>query len=115
MNENMSKEQVSQNGQMPSGMCPMCGHGMCHHHRFFWLRWLLGIVILALVFSVGIKVGEFKGEFGNGHFGSRGGYNMMYRQGSPMMRTYNQVQPWGTVQVSPANPITPTASTTPKK
>jgi hypothetical protein len=63
--------------------CGCMGHSHCggHYHGHFLLRWLLGIVLLALVFAIGVKVGEFKSEFGGyGHM--RGGYPMM-RQ--PMM------------------------------
>ena len=104
----MNKEQGTNQGAMGHDHA-MCGHGMCchGHHRFFWLRWLLGIIILAAVFGIGVKVGEFKGEFGSQGFGRHGG-NMMYqRQGVPMMRVYNQAQPW--VQATPASTATTTA------
>ena len=87
MNENMGKEQ----GQAESPMafnngqksCKMCGHGMCHcgyGHRHFWIKLVVGLIILAAAFCVGVKVGEFKSAFGRG-FG---------RNGSSMMRSYRQ-------------------------
>ena len=86
MNDNMSKEQgqterpvVSFDGQKP---CKMWGHGMsgcgCGHRHFFWLRLLLGLIILAIVFCVGVKVGEFKGAFGRGFNNNKGRQMMRY-------------------------------------
>lgn len=50
--------------------------------RHMGLRWILGLVILTVVFALGIKVGQFKTEFRGGNFGSRSGYGrMMYRGG----------------------------------
>jgi hypothetical protein len=80
MNDNMSKEQGGAESPMASSncqkSCKMCGHGMCCGHRHFWLRWLLGLIILAVVFCIGEKIGEFKGEFGRG-FGNYRGHQMM--------------------------------------
>lgn len=66
------------------------------------LRCLLAIIILAVVFSLGVKIGELKGayEYGGGYpammrggWGSSGVYQMMgglpqgyYYQSAPMMR-----------------------------
>jgi hypothetical protein len=127
MNENMNKEQDSQNGSedVANGQkfCKMCGSGMCYHgHRHFWLRWLLGIVILAVVFCVGVKVGEFKGAFGRG-FNNRAGYNTRLNS-QPMMRGYPYGYPSGmmqggngTYQTQPSTNILkqPTSTTTPVK
>lgn len=83
--------------QHPEGCsCGMCSshHGCCcgHHGRYIWLRWLLGILILVIVFWVGVKVGEFKGgAYGWGYqsYGSHRmmNYNpmMMHGQGMPNM------------------------------
>lgn len=84
MNENMNSAETPE----PSGygkFCKMCGcgHG---YHRHFWLRWLLGLIILGLVFCVGVKVGEFKSEFG-GAFGMRGGHHTRYFF-KPIMQGY---------------------------
>jgi hypothetical protein len=73
-------------GPMDHSHC--CGHcgafGMCGMHgghRHGLLRLLLGIVILLIVFWLGLKVGEFRGEFGR--FGGYNGRQMVnYR---PMM------------------------------
>ena len=67
--------------------CPNCygsygrGNSGWHHygHRFFFLRWFLGLIILAMAFSIGVKIGEFKGEF-EGAYGD--GYLMRH---SPWM------------------------------
>jgi hypothetical protein len=58
-------------------------HKQGHH---VLLRWVLGIIILLAVFSVGFKLGEFKSDMQNGygffgsHMRSYGG-GMMYRGG----------------------------------
>ncbi|MFZ2621273.1 MAG: hypothetical protein WAX85_03160 [Minisyncoccia bacterium] len=73
------------------GRCGTCGHA-CGFGGGHILRWILGIIIISWVFSIGMKVGELKSELG----GSSGyGYrNMMYRgqadwvgAGGPMMFT----------------------------
>lgn len=71
-----------------SMLCNSCGHGCGNaggqgHHRFFLLRLLLGLIIIAMVFSLGVKVGEFKGAFDVDGYG----YHMR-----PMMYQ-NQYQP----------------------
>ena len=112
MNENMNKEQGSAESPMAFNngqkSCKMCGRGMwgcCH--RFFWLRLVLGLIILAVVFCVGVKVGEFKGAFGRG-FGRQGGYNMRYfRQ---PMQAYPLGLPGSRMMITPN-----TATTTPAK
>ncbi len=120
MNENMNKEQGSQespkdvaNGQKS---CKMCGSGMCYHghHRHFWLRWLLGLVILVLVFCIGVKVGEFKGAFGRG-FNNRAGYNTRFNS-QPMMRSYPSGYPGTMMRPGTQTFVQPdTATTTPVK
>ena len=47
------------------------------------LRWILGLVTLAIVFYLGIKVGQFGHGFRGNNFGNRSGYGrmMMYRGG----------------------------------
>lgn len=103
----MNNEQAPQENQVSNNaqkFCKMCGNGMCCGHRHFWLRWLLGIIILATVFCIGVKIGEFKGAFG-GNFYNRGGNNTRFFQsGYPngMMRQGYQ-------------PGTYTATTTPAK
>jgi|GEM_PF-1282679 hypothetical protein len=102
MNDNMSKEQGAAGSPVASTdgqkSCKMCGHGMCHcgcGHRHFWLRWLLGLIILLVVFWLGVKVGEFKGAFGRG-FGRNGSYIM--RSFRTPMRAYPMGTPSGMMQ-----------------
>ena len=61
--------------------CPMCqGGGMCgmngcHFNHGCWIhavRWILGIVIIAIVFAMGLMIGELEGELGRSS-----GYRMM--------------------------------------
>lgn len=61
------------------GRCGNCGN-MCGYGRNNLLRWLLGIIIITWVFSIGMKFGELKGAM------ERGGYgNHMYYKAMPMM------------------------------
>ena len=53
-----------------------CGCGCGHGHRVIW--WVVGIVILAFVFALGVKAGEFRDEL-------RGAFGNYYR-GYPMMQ-----------------------------
>ncbi len=46
------------------------------------IRWVLGIIILVIVFSFGIKLGKFASFVNQGYYGSGYGY------GSPMMQGY---------------------------
>ena len=72
---------------MCMGICRMCGFG----HRYILLRWLLGLLILIVVFWLGMKIGEFKGAFEGGYGMQRGMYfqqpmrNMYYRTTPQMM------------------------------
>jgi len=68
--------------------CENCSGQCCHghggmggwnHQRYTILRWMLGALILAAVFAIGVKVGEFKMLFADhyrGYGNMRG--NMMY-------------------------------------
>ena len=72
-----------------------CHGGMCggmngcggHHMGFHILRWVLGIIIILMVFSFGVQIGEFKSAFESGQYGSRGmmRYNYGYQQPAPVM------------------------------
>lgn len=66
----------------------LCKKWCCSEKKHILLRWILGIVILVVVFSLGIKIGEFKSAlFGYGSFNGCGG---LYNTGYPMMfRGYN--------------------------
>ena len=68
-------------------MCPACGecgHGYCgqccSRHGNYFLRWILGIVILLLVFWLGVTVGRFSGlvKYGNFDGYGYGSHRMMY-------------------------------------
>ena len=62
------------------GYCSGYGHG---YHGHFLLRWLLGLLLLGIVFALGVKIGEFKSGFGDyGHM-RYGDYQMMTTR--PMM------------------------------
>jgi hypothetical protein len=67
-------------------------------HRVIW--WIVGIVVLVIVFCIGVKAGEF----GDALHSMYGGY---YR-GYPMMQ-YHEGYGGGGV-VSPAQPETPVTS-----
>ncbi len=56
----------------------MCNCGGHNHHL---LRWLLGMLILVLVFWMGMEIGEFKGSLGGEGFG--GSRHMRFNK--PMM------------------------------
>lgn len=55
-------------GKMGGAHC-MCGSTWVCTHKFLILRWILGIVILGVVFSLGVTVGKFAGRFEDGRFG----------------------------------------------
>jgi hypothetical protein len=88
MQENEQQQQNWGGHKCHGGMC--CG-GMngCggHHMGFHILRWVLGIIIILMVFSFGVQIGEFKSAFESGQYGSRGmmRYNYGYQQPVQMM------------------------------
>lgn len=60
-------------------------NGCCHNNfhggspQYVVLRWLLGLLILAVTFAIGLKLGEFKaGMWGQNYFG--GGMGNMHYQ-----------------------------------
>ena len=61
---------------------PGCTCGCGHHciHRVLW--WVVGIVVLIVVFCIGVKFGEFRDELRSAF----GGY---YRAYPMMQRVYN--------------------------
>ncbi len=85
-------------------MCSCHGYG----HKHFVLRWLLGIVMLVIVFYLGVKVGEFKGELRSAYYGGYGRY-MMEGYGPD---DYNGWYGQGMMKVLPGTPATPPASNT---
>ena len=59
-------DEIKQDSHMVCN-CPMC-RGMGRYGHGHWvLRWLLGLVILFLVFWFGVKIGELKSGFGYGY------------------------------------------------
>lgn len=94
--------------------CPMCrgyknygmmGHGGNAMHGI--LRLLLGIIILLIVFALGVKIGEFKGEFRNARGFNTGKYGM------PMMQWngggyYDNEYPYPMMFQAPITPQTQT-------
>ena len=56
-----------------------CGCGSHCAHRVIW--WILGIVILIVVFCIGVKAGEFREELHGMFGGYYRGYPMMQYQG----------------------------------
>lgn len=56
-----------------------CGYGFACHHKFFFIRWFLAIVIIVMVFSLGAEFGELRANFGSS-YGNYGGFRQhMYR------------------------------------
>ena len=80
------------------------GQGCCRHGGSMLLRLVLGVIILTIVFSLGVMIGEMKSYSGNW----RGGNGMMQGygyQGMPMMRGYyvgTSVQKTAPVAPAPA-------------
>ncbi len=58
------------------GHCGKCGN-MCGFGGRHLLRWLLGIIIITWVFSIGMKIGELKASIEGYGFGHRA-VPMMY-------------------------------------
>jgi len=58
-----------------NGRCGRCGN-MCGFGRNHILRWILGIIIITWIFSIGMKLGELKAELrGSSSYGHK---SMMY-------------------------------------
>jgi hypothetical protein len=76
-----------------SGRCGKCGHA-CGFGGRHLLRWILGILIITWVFSIGMKVGEMKAVFEGSGYGD----HFYYRSGPVMPMMYgNQGAAAGTV------------------
>ena len=73
-----------------SGSCGKCesGSGCGRHHSL--LRWLIGLVILVMIFGIGVKFGEWKGyihsDFRQWRMmgGNGGGYDQPWKDGGPV-------------------------------
>jgi len=95
----------------------MCGHGFGCHKGFFFVRWIFGFIILALVFSVGVSIGRFAGEIdsygGYGGLNSRGGYSgMMQYDGYNYGYTPGMMRGWVIQNQTVPTEITPATKTT---
>lgn len=88
------------------GRCGECGN-MCGYRGNNLLRWLLGIIIITWIFTIGMKFGELKAQMD-------GGNHMYFRSmgvpvsGSAMMNNADftistQAMPAGKVQVIKTN------------
>ena len=62
-------------------MCGSCSNYM----KFHILRWILGLIIIFMIFSFGVRIGEFKNELENNE-----NMNMIYGE-SHGIRFYNTV------------------------
>ena len=72
----MEQEKVCYGNSCGGHGCGQCGgNGQWGggHHGHFLLRLIIGLVIIGAVFSLGVKVGEFKGMYD----GERHNYRMM--------------------------------------
>ena len=79
MDETKDGQRVVSTGRTTCACGPGCACGCGHHytHRLIW--WIVGIVILGVVFCIGVKAGEFRDELRSAF----GGY---YYHGYPMMQ-----------------------------
>lgn len=77
----------SEHGKEECGWKCFYGHG----HKYFLVRWILGIIILAIVFSIGMMAGELKGYLrsGYGYDGYGGHFRMMRGFGMPYQGMMN--------------------------
>ena len=112
---------VCKPGHHPSMCASTCCSGMGH----VLLRLALGLVILAVVFSMGIKLGELKATLGNdGGYGYGGNkmmrnerfYRMMPTQGefAPGINTWGPQMMRGGGNWTGPNVPQPTATSTPR-
>ncbi len=85
-----NKEGKMECPECKGGMCSECGHmhGMSCNHcwrhgGYKFIRWIIGLIILAFVFGAGVKLGELKSMFygSDGKYSLPGGYMMMWRGG----------------------------------
>jgi hypothetical protein len=84
--------------------CANCSTWSGYGHRYFALRWLLGLIVIAMAFGLGLKVGEFKGYF-DGMFGRNDRFDY-YGRADRM--------PFLNISPSAATPTTTTGSTSTK-
>lgn len=77
--------------------CVWCFGG----HHFSWLRLLVLIILIGIVFAFGVKVGEYRSYWGYGYGGygypmMGGSYGYPYMMGNPGY--YNYYYPGGMMQ-----------------
>ena len=78
-----------------------CGSCHSHDHGHYLLRWVLGLIILAAVFGLGVKVGEFKASLEGGYFqGHMGQYNRMMYWGD-QANPYRMMYPYSNATTTP--------------
>ena len=82
---------MSENEQQQNYCGHKCQNGMCgcagHHMGFHVLRWVLGIIVIFMVFGFGVQIGEFKSALENG--GAYGYHHgMMYGEMMPANMYY---------------------------
>ena len=78
----MDETQKDHGVNMSCDNCGCCNY--CHKNgawgagmgKFFILRWILGLIILFIVFMIGFKLGEFKQDLQQGYFGDE--HNMRF-------------------------------------
>src|ERR1035437_2102934 len=85
MQENEQQQQNWGGHKCQNGMCG-CAWSGGHHMGFHILRWVLGIIIILMVFGFGVQIGEFKATLESGNYG----YHQMMRYGyaQPVGVTY---------------------------
>jgi hypothetical protein len=112
------KDDMDDNGHYHNHDHAHCNGMMCWGgHRFSVLRFVLLLLLVAFVFSVGVKFGELEGqiEAGYGHMSDRGGYDMQQYGGGYMDSGYMNGSNGGMMnergmpmqEVSPAHPMMP--------
>ena len=77
------QENEQQNQQWHGGKCQCHGNwNGCggHHMGFHILRWVLGIIIILMVFGFGVQIGEFKSALESGGYGHHGMMRYGYAQ-----------------------------------
>ena len=108
----MSEEKNRCEGEccMHDGCDEHCGHGFACNKGFFFVRWIFGLIILLMVFSIGVSIGRFVERVdsydGYGSFSDRGYSGMMqygnynYGYGPGMMRSWVVQTPDAATQIS---------------
>ncbi|TSC70897.1 MAG: hypothetical protein CEO12_22 [Parcubacteria group bacterium Gr01-1014_46] len=86
------------------GRCGQCGN-MCGYRGNHLLRWILGIIIITWVFSIGMKFGEMKTYLEQSGYG-RGG-NGFYKTMPMMGGTYPVGGQWSGEDVIYSTSATP--------